>query len=279
MSELEILNVPDFDNKLEILRSLIKLRKDANRDLDQLYVSEETILRRIKFLGNLISDQRILAIGDSDLSALSISIFGNPKELVITDIDKRLTDLLFEANMEYNLPVRFVYHDMRIKIIEILLNQFTVIVMEPPQSKGGIIVFLSRALQCIQAGFEDQIFITIPSSGEIRDFFDNFCLKYNIQVLETGSNINQYENENVPNTDFLRLRFPIEKTLPIKGHWIEPFFTYEEQSEIKEYRCICHEIIEVGGRRQYTTIEELRIQGHTCGHKDIFAYHSKVKLL
>lgn len=276
---MESLNANDFDSKLEVLRSLIRLRKEPNKDLEQNYVTENTILLRLKAMGDLISGQRVLAIGDGDLTALSIAIFGNPTEVVVTDIDKRLTDLLFEANIEYELPVRFVYHDMRLRMIEILMNQFTVLIMEPPQSRAGITVFMSRAMQCIQEGYEDQIFVSIPSSGDIREHFNNHCEEYNIKIIESHPFLNQYQNVNVSNTDFLRLEFSKNKVLPTKSHWIKPFFAGEEEAEIKEYRCLCGEIIEVGEDKEYLSIDELKTRGHACCHKDVFAFHSKIKLL
>ncbi|MHA2099575.1 MAG: bis-aminopropyl spermidine synthase family protein [Candidatus Kariarchaeaceae archaeon] len=275
---METLDVDNFSDKIRKLRAIINLREEENSLLDQSYVTENTIINRLRILDVLLNDQRVLAIGDSDLTALSIAIFGKPKEVVVTDIDKRLTDLLFEANMEYDLPVRFVYHDMRIKIIEILLNQFSLIIMEPPRSRAGITVFLSRGIQCIQSGYEANVFITVPNSGEIREFFDEFCNIHNITIIEKHEKITQYLNSNETG-DFLRLEFPKDKDPPIKSHWIEPFFAYEENTIIKEYRCMCHEIIPVGIDQQFETIDELRAQGHSCGHKHVFAFHSKVKLL
>lgn len=276
---MAFLNTPNFGNKLEILRSLIGLREETNTDLEQNYVTEDTILKRLEVMGDLILNQRVLAIGDGDLTALSIAIFGNPTEVVVTDIDNRLADLLFEANIEFDLPVRFVYHDMRLKIIEILKNQFTVLIMEPPQSKAGISVFLSRAMQCVQEGYEDQIFVSIPSFGDIREYFINFCEEYDIKILESHSFLNQYENQNLSKTDFHRLKFSKNTVIPVSDHWIEPFYAYEEEAETKEYRCLCEEIIEVGEDKEYLTISQLKSKGHSCGHKDIFPFHSKIKLL
>lgn len=278
LRELESLEVENFQTKLGILRDLIKSREKADLDLDQNYVTEDSIIRRLQVIGDLINGQRVLAIGDGDLTATSIAIFGNPSEVVVTDIDRRLTDLLFEVNMEYDLPVRFVYHDMRIKIIEILLNQYTMIIMEPPHSKAGITVFLSRAMQCIQAGYQDRVFVSVMSSGPIRSFFNEFCKIHNIKILERHPKINEYL-ENREKSDFLRIEFPIYTKPIVKNHWIEPFYSYEENSHIKEYRCICHEIIEVGPGKEYKSIDELKTWGHSCGHKDVFAFHSKIKLL
>ncbi len=275
---MERLEVPEFDKKLEVLNSLMAMRDKPNDELEQQYITRESIIRRIKNLEDLINKQRVLAIGDSDLTAMSIAIFGTPKEIVVVDIDRRLSDLLFEANMNYDLPVRFVYHDMRIRIIEILLNQFTLIIMEPPKSKAGIEVFLSRSRQCIQDGYESNVFISVPSVGEIRDFFDEYCQNYNITILEKYLKINEYVSGD-ENSDFLRLQFPENKEITVKNHWIEPFYQYEENLSMYEYRCLCGEMIKVGSDQDFLNIDELRQKGHSCGHKDVFAFHSNVKLI
>ncbi|OLS29262.1 MAG: N(4)-bis(aminopropyl)spermidine synthase [Candidatus Heimdallarchaeota archaeon LC_2] len=130
---MERLEVNEFENKLEILKSLVKIREIPNEDLEQQYITYDSIIRRLRSLKDLINNQRVLAIGDADLTATSIAIFGSPKEIIIADIDRRMADLLFEANIKFNLSVQFVYHDMRIRIMEILMNQFTLIIMDLPR--------------------------------------------------------------------------------------------------------------------------------------------------
>lgn len=275
---MERLEVSEFNKNLEVLNSLLKIRDKPNDDLEQQHITQNSIIRRIKNLKDQVNNQRVLAIGDSDLTAVSIAIFGAPKEIVVVDIDRRLSDLLFEANMEYDLPVRFVYHDMRIRIIEILLNQFTLVIMEPPKSRAGIEVFLSRSRQCIQDGYESNVFISVPSVGEIRDFFNEYCKNYNITILEEYPKINEYVTGG-ENSDFLRIQFPENKIISVKNHWIEPFYRYEENLSLLEYRCLCGEMIKVGFGQDFLNIDELRQKGHSCGHKDVFAFHSNVKLV
>lgn len=169
-----MLNIPGLGNKKRILNQLFNLREKAEKKYDQAYITADSILRKLEIIraSGMLNERRVLAIGDSDLSATSIAIFGNPTEVVVTDIDKRMTDILFEANIEYDLPVRFVYHDMRMKIIEILKKQYSLIITEPPRSRAGIEIFLSRRYPVYKKGLRTPYLLL--SLQEVK--FSNFSL-------------------------------------------------------------------------------------------------------
>ncbi|OLS29263.1 MAG: hypothetical protein HeimC2_01100 [Candidatus Heimdallarchaeota archaeon LC_2] len=133
-------------------------------------------------------------------------------------------------------------------------------------------------MQCIQVGYESNIFISIPSKGIIRDFFDEYCRIHKIIILENYEKINEYIKGS-EDSDFIRIQFPKNKIISVKNHWIDPFYHYEEKLIIQEYRCLCGEMIKVGANQNFKTIDDLRLEGHYCGHKDIFAFHSNVKLV
>ena len=277
---MQISDNPNFDAQLTTFRALIKLRQEPNRDLDQAHLTEESILKRIQIFQNLelSNNQRVLAIGDSDMSTTAISIFGKPLEVVVVDIDRRMSEILFEAAMEYDLPIRFVYHDMRIKLIEILYHQYTVVIMEPPPTTPGFEVFISRAIQCIQSGYEANIFISVPQDPLLQNYFHKYCHDLGISIEAEFIGINHYIN-GYPSSDLIRIKIPSNIQPTVKSHWIEPFYSYEVNQDYHEYRCLCNEIIKVGLNLQFETLDELKMKGHSCGHKDVFSFNSKIPLL
>lgn len=276
-----VANQDGFESKIMILDELLSLRDEAELLFDQKYITKESILKRINIIKDteMLDDKRVLAIGDGDLTATAIAIFGKPKEVLIIDIDKRLSEILFKANMEYDLPIRYLYHDMRVKIIEILLKQYSLIIMEPPRTKPAIKIFISRALQCLEPGNEDSIFISVPSNGEIREFFDSYITDLGLEVVQTYSKINEYTSD-FPNSDFIQLKAKKNLEPTFTDHWFEPFFESEVEQKIKDYKCKCGEIYSIGNNCEFQSINELKQEGcQKCGYNGIFQFNSKIKLI
>lgn len=260
------------ENKIKLFDKIKKLRSPAKIEYDQRYLTTQSVINRIEIFKNLgMLDRRTLFIGDADLVGVALTIFGSPPDVLVADVDKGLSEVLFEANMEHDLPIRFVYHDMRIKVIEILLNQFALVVMEPPKTRSGIQVFLSRAIQCVQEGYEDGIFISVPNSGKIRDYFDTHIKDLGIEILNQYTKLNLYENGDEP-SDFIQLKI-FDRNCSVEKHWLDYFYEREENGDLKKYRCKCGEILAV------KSIDELRQNGCPhCGYNEQFVFNSSVKL-
>ncbi|MCH8906026.1 MAG: bis-aminopropyl spermidine synthase family protein [Candidatus Heimdallarchaeota archaeon] len=64
------------------IKPLILQRKEPNHDLEQKYVTLETLRNRIEKLValNFLTNRRILTIGDADLTGVATVIFGQRKE-------------------------------------------------------------------------------------------------------------------------------------------------------------------------------------------------------
>ena len=64
---------PDFKAKLEIFNNLLNLRKTPINEIDQKYITSESIIKKVNLLSKqgLIDGKRIMMIGDSDLTGLS----------------------------------------------------------------------------------------------------------------------------------------------------------------------------------------------------------------
>ncbi len=259
------------EDRINLFDKIRQLRTSAKIQYDQRYLTTDSVINRIEIFRDLgMLNRRTLLIGDADLVGVAIAIFGNPTDILVADVDESLSEILFEANMDYDLPIRFVYHDMRIKVIEILLNQFAMIVMEPPRTRSGIQVFLSRAVQCIQDGYEDGIFISVPNSGKIRDYFDSHIEKLGIEILNQYEMINKYDNGD-QDSDMIQLKIH-NRNYSVEKHWLDHFYEREENGDFKEYCCRCEEILKV------KSIDELIDGCPHCGYRGEFVFNSSVKL-
>jgi len=270
---------PDFNEKLEKLQTLLDLRGEPRTEIDQRYLTVDGIINRIDILKGmgLLSNHRILLIGDADLTGLAIAIFGDPTEVVVTDIDDRLSEIYFEANMEYDLPVRYVYHDMRIKIIAILRKQYSVVICEPPRTPAGIRVFLSRAAEIIENGDDHRILISLPYRGELIEPFHQTLDELKITDFKIHKEVNHYVDGDV--SSFIELNPPEDVEPVLKTHHIRPFYEHEYMREIDEYKCVCRKSFYVGKDQTFITVDELEEAGcDACGYKGVFAYKSNIPI-
>jgi predicted methyltransferase len=259
---------------------MIDMRGEARLDIDQRYLTVDGILNRLDALADLgiMNDKRVLLIGDADLTGIALSIFGNPKEVVVADIDERMSEIYFEAMLDFDAAIRYLYHDMRIKIIAILRNQYSLVMFEPPRTIGAVEVFLSRAVEIIEIGESNFIVINLPSSGIIRDHFNSILPQMGLTIERTYPGINLYEDGSEP-SDLIALR-ATESSVPLsKDHHIRPFYEGEVTLVTKPYRCICRVTIEVGPGQQFETIEQLEASGcPSCQYNGVFAFRSKIQL-
>ncbi|MCY3410587.1 MAG: bis-aminopropyl spermidine synthase family protein [Candidatus Heimdallarchaeota archaeon] len=258
-------------DKLQILRKLIEKRGEDLELLDQRSIDEASIINRINLLHDKgLLNKRILCIGDHNMTGVAMSIFGNPSEVVITDIDRRLSEILFEAHIEYDLEVRYLYHDMRLRILEILMNQYELVVFEPPFTKAGIELWISRALECLVPNGD--IIISVPSTGPIREFFNEYIKSINLDLISVHEGINHYTYSKYI-SDVIHLKANEHTKISLKGHFLEAFYEHEEFDNIKHYKCKCGEII------QCENILSLMEKGcPVCAQKEVFVFDSKVKL-
>jgi predicted methyltransferase len=71
-------------------------RPKPDRNLDQFYATEETVLKRAVLLGNLpnISQKKLLFLGDDDLTSIIFALLFKAEEIMVVDIDNRILEFI-----------------------------------------------------------------------------------------------------------------------------------------------------------------------------------------
>ncbi|MFW9853124.1 MAG: bis-aminopropyl spermidine synthase family protein, partial [Candidatus Thorarchaeota archaeon] len=120
-------------------------RGEPNQELDQYYITEKTSLKKALLVNpEEYNGKRIILLGDMDLIALSIGLMSKPKDLAVLDIDKRVPEIVFKMKFDHKIrTIRYINHDIRIRMINVLKNQFDYIFIEPPMTKEGLELGLS----------------------------------------------------------------------------------------------------------------------------------------
>ena len=270
---------PDFKAKLEIFNNLLNLRKTPINEIDQKYITAESIIKKVNLLSKqgLIDGKRIMMIGDSDLTGLAIAIFCNPEEVVVADIDERLSEIYFEATLEYDLPVRYLYHDMRIKVIEILKKQYSVIIFDPPPTHNGIKLFFSRAIEMIYGGPNSHIIMTLNQKMLSSGILEELKSMYDLDSFSTHTELITYEDQMLGDVFIFNIIKNIESKLI--GHYLHPVYTNEVNKKLLTYKCECGNDIGIGLNENYKNYDELQANGcPKCGYKGIFVFQSDIQL-
>ncbi|OLS30647.1 MAG: N(4)-bis(aminopropyl)spermidine synthase [Candidatus Heimdallarchaeota archaeon AB_125] len=136
-----------IDNAFLVLQELRGIPKD---EFDQYFVSQSSSIERALIMNpDEYNGKRIMFLGDMDLSSLPIGVLAKPRDLAVIDIDKRIPEIVFNMKTKQKIrTIRYINHDIRVRMIIILKNQFDYIFLEPPMTEEGLEVGLTRAVHC-----------------------------------------------------------------------------------------------------------------------------------
>ena len=265
---------------------LQELRGIPNSDYDQYYISKTSSIERVLLEHpDDYNGKRIIFLGDMDLSSLPLGILSKPKDLAVLDIDKRIPEIVFNLKVKQKIrTIRYVNHDIRVRMILILKNQFDYIFVEPPMTKEGLEVGLTRAVQCANKESPSRIFLSFDSESEKEDILEELVNEMNLEIEEKKTDFNSYEyktplNKKVSDLYIIKVKPNSKET--IANHYYGPMYYRESNSHLQLYKCktICGESFNVGSEGEFNSIDELENKGcPKCNHKGPFLYNSSINI-
>ena len=260
-----------------------KIRGKPNTELDQYFVTRETSLKRALLVNpEDYNHKRIITLGDMDLVSLGIGILSKPKDLAVLDLDKRVPEIALNMKFKQKIrSVRFINQDIRIRMIAILKNQFDYIFVEPPMTKEGLEVGLSRAVQCAKKNEPSKIFLSFDANDK-QQLIDEYVEKMNLTIESVKKSFNEYEFDTPLGTrtsDLYVLNVNENSNETIPNHYFGPMYFRESTQIPQPYKCKCGKIHAVGQGGKYSSIEELKEKGcPECGYVENFLYTSSIIL-
>ncbi len=136
---------------LKKVEEILSTRPSAERNYDQFLATQETVISRLKlmdYLGDL-RQKKILFIGDDDFMSVITAVYGDPAEISVLEIDKRITTQIRKLSDKYNLNIKILLHDVKKNLPSEYISQFDVVFTDPPYTSNGVKLFLSRAIQTL----------------------------------------------------------------------------------------------------------------------------------
>lgn len=269
---------------LQLFENLQSLRGEPNAELDQYYVTPNANLETaLLFDPQEYNGKWIAILGDMDLLSAFIGKISKPKDLAVLDIDKRLPELVFKLKIEQKIrPVRFVNHDLRVRMLAILKNQYDYVFIEPPMTVEGLEVGLSRAVQCAKKEGGSKIILTWDVKNNKDEIINQFMEKMDLELEEVLDNFPRYTyatplKRKEATTYLIKVKPESKETVP--NHYFGPYYFRESTMPLKPYRCKCGAIYNIGPGGDFDSLSELLEKGcPKCGHKEVFVFNSSVKM-
>lgn len=163
-------------------------RPKPNRNFDQFWAIEETLLRRALVLGNIkdISQKSILFLGDSDLTSIAFSLFYKARRVSVVDIDSRLLKFLAGISKSEGFSIELSEHDLRNPLEKAKFKDYDIVFFDPPYTPRGVNTWLIRAMEAT-LGTGDNKKRKKPEFLSIKQYL--MCYGYTDRNTERGLKI------------------------------------------------------------------------------------------
>lgn len=258
----------NYEKELELIKKYTQLRGQPDTRIDQSFATSRTSLYRSLYMihnYDLFSGDYAL-VGDSDLTSIAISQFV-PKSSRITvfDIDSKLENIINTANKELTNKIEFVKHDLRQPILESYHGKFTCIHTDPPYTKQGCRLFISRCVDLINKKTGGAIYLSFGNKPpvEMKQIQEDL-LKMGCVITNILPNFNKYIGaQKLGGVSTLYRLQVVSSAIPIMdGRYEGMLYTGEINPIIRTYKCQnCNNTTTVGIKEEFPTIEELKNKG------------------
>jgi hypothetical protein len=137
---------------LRRLEALLAGRPEPDLGYDQGAITPADALLRAAFLeerGDL-RGRDLLLVGDFDLMSLALALTGQPRRVVVLEIDRRVVDFVNAAAAREGLRVSARPFDVREPIPAALERSFDAFLCDPVETLAGISLYLSRGASALR---------------------------------------------------------------------------------------------------------------------------------
>ncbi len=136
---------------IEGLRELAQKRSPAKRELDQIWASLPSVVRRAERLVAAGEVQRgLVFLGDDDLCSLAIHLVEVGTRTTVIDVDQDLLKMIDDCAQDRHFEINTVAHDLREPCPKSLRGKFGCVFTDPPYAPEGFALFVGRAIELLR---------------------------------------------------------------------------------------------------------------------------------
>ncbi|OGC50505.1 hypothetical protein A2716_04860 [candidate division WWE3 bacterium RIFCSPHIGHO2_01_FULL_40_23] len=207
-------------------------RPKPKREYDQFYSTEDTQVKRIKFLmeNEAYEDASILFLGDDDLTSLCLLEIGAFKNVAVCDIDPSQLSFIESVAKKKSFDIQLYYADLREGLPKDLIESYDVVFSDPPYTPSGFKLFLSRELEALWGSF-GKAYICFGSSERSLERFllvQSIINEFNLAIIYALFNFNRYESAlSIGSSSNLYTLMKTPKTKVSKKLDVSKIYTYE----------------------------------------------------
>jgi hypothetical protein len=144
----EELDAPDWK---EAYAAIAAARGVPKRELDQVYVTTDTAVRRAQLLLEAGEHQRgLVFLGDDDLTSAAVQLAGAGRKVTVLDSDGDLLAVLKRHAEAEGWEHETIHHDLREPIPRAMKGRFGAVFTDPPYALEGFRLFVSRAVEMLK---------------------------------------------------------------------------------------------------------------------------------
>ncbi len=144
---------PPYASLLQQFRDLTADRPQPLAKYDQGPVRPEVTVARVALMDLLgdLDGQRILVLGDDDLTGLALGLTGKPAAVEVLDIDTRILEFIAEKARSAGIRNLSVHqYDVRDPLPANLQKSCDVFLTDPVETLPGFTLFLSRCAEALR---------------------------------------------------------------------------------------------------------------------------------
>jgi len=169
--DLSLVEIPEEFASINKIEEILNNRPEPDFALDQSHAISSTVVNRALYLlkKGEIEGRKILFLGDDDATSLAVGLLNLAEEISVLDIDPDVISFLSEGANTLSLKnYNVLTHDLRESSPASVLNNYDVVVMDPPYTNEGLRLFLKRAKQVLRT--------SINIEGEEHKVIGKKCL-------------------------------------------------------------------------------------------------------
>ena len=171
--------------------------------------------------------------------------------------------------------------DLKKKLPNEIINSFDTAFTDPPYTNNGLILFVTRAIECLKKEVGLNIFLSFAHKSQDSMYkIENEILKLGLCIYHIIPNFNEYEGAEILGNKgqliILKTTNYTEKTLNID--YDKPIYTGELRQTRRKYKCKnCGKEYWVGIEEKINTIEQLKDKKCLICKENIFELVEKIK--
>ena len=274
------------------VETVFKNRPEANVILDQSKCTVKTAIERVleAIKNNSIIGKKIVCVGDDDLISITICLvleklfktktYGT--KIYVLDTDKRIINYINKISEMFEFSSIICKEiDLKKKLPNEIINSFDTAFTDPPYTNNGLILFVTRAIECLKKEVGLNIFLSFAHKSQDSMYkIENEILKLGLCIYHIIPNFNEYEGAEILGNKgqliILKTTNYTEKTLNID--YDKPIYTGELRQTRRKYKCKnCGKEYWVGIEEKIDTIEQLKDKKCLICKENIFELVEKIK--